>query len=90
MGVLDASEDLPGYYYAEDVVNGWTVVTFESCEFRYEELGNNGLPEIANVFVGSEVVGSIVFPPDYLGRDFALVFRGVLYCGVLYDGDIVL
>ena len=88
--VLDANPELEGYYYAEDAENGWIGATFESVEFRYEALGSDGLPISVNVWVGSEAVGTIVIPPGYEGGGFAVVFRGVVYCGVLDEAGVVL
>ena len=88
--VLDANPDLEGYYYAEDAANGWIAATFEAVEFRYSSLGSDGLPFSVNVSVGSESVGTVVVPPGYVGQGFAVVFRGVVYCGVVDSSGVVL
>lgn len=87
--VLDADPDLQGYCFGEDVVNGWLAASYEPIELRYNSFGSDGLPCSTNIFVGSTPIGTINFPPGYLGSNLAMIFRGDTYCTSISEQDIV-
>lgn len=88
--VLDANPELPGYYYGEEPINGWIAVSDRALEFRFEALGIEGLPLSGNVYLDNTPGASIVFPPAYEFRPFAVLYQSRVYCGTILEGDMFL
>jgi len=62
----------------------------EETEFRYGVYNSDGLPFGANLIVDGMSIATIMFAPAYINTPFAVVYRGVVYCGILLDEEIVL
>ena len=88
--VLDANPELPGLCYGEDAVNGWLAVSGEPLEFRFEELGFDGLPLSSNIYLDNVAMATIIYPPAYASRPFAVIYDSRVYCGTIVEDDIYL
>lgn len=86
--VLDANPELPGLCYGEDAVNGWLAVSGEPLEFRFEELGFDGLPLLSNIYLDNTAMATIIYPPAYASRPFAVIYDSRVYCGTIVEDDI--
>jgi len=88
--VLDAEPELAGFWYGEDEANGFVALSVEELEFRYGIYNSYGLPFGANLMIDGTSVATVMFAPAYINTPFAVVYRGVVYCGLLLDEQITL
>lgn len=86
--VLGAFPDDPSLYYGENAVNGWVALGDRALEFRFEALGYGGLPLSANIYLDFTPVATVVYPPAYETRPFAVLYESRVYCGTVFNGDI--
>jgi hypothetical protein len=86
--VLNANPDLPDLCYGEDATNGIVVASYDPIELRYDALGSDGLPLSTDLFINNTPVSTLNFPPAYVGKIFAVIHMGDLYCFTLTDQDV--
>ena len=88
--VLGANPDFPEFYYGENGRLGWAATGIRPLEIRFEYFELEDLPYATNVFLDGTPVASIVFPPRYSLRPFAVIDEGRVYCGTISEDNVYL
>jgi hypothetical protein len=86
--VLDGDPDLEGIYFAEDLENSILLYSLEEMELRYGSHDSSGLPFSAQLSINGTPLATVIFPPAYNNKPFAVIYNGQTYYGIFADPEI--